>query len=61
MVPASPTEIVKRADHSVEVLLRVYAKCVSGQEEIANRRIDEILGQDEDRPGPTAAQETAPG
>jgi hypothetical protein len=28
----------------VEVLLRVYAKCVSGQEDIANRRIDEILG-----------------
>jgi hypothetical protein len=40
----SPTEIAKRAGHSVEVLLRVYAKCVSGQEEIANRRIEEILG-----------------
>jgi integrase len=39
----SPTEIAKRAGHSVEVLLRVYAKCVSGQEEIANRRIEEIL------------------
>lgn len=42
----SPTEIAKRAGHSVEVLLRVYAKCVSGQEEIANRRIEEILGAD---------------
>lgn len=42
----SPTEIAKRAGHSVEVLLRVYAKCVSGQEEIANRRIEEILGRD---------------
>lgn len=40
----SPTEIAKRAGHSVEVLLRVYAKCVSGQEEIANHRIEEILG-----------------
>jgi integrase len=40
----SPTEIANRAGHSVEVLLRVYAKCVSGQEEIANRRIEEILG-----------------
>jgi integrase len=43
----APTEIAKRAGHSVEVLLRVYAKCVSGQEEIANRRIDEILGQED--------------
>jgi integrase len=42
----SPTEIANRAGHSVEVLLRVYAKCVSGQEEIANRRIEEILGPD---------------
>lgn len=33
----------KRAGHSVEVLLRVYAKCVHGQDEIANRRIEEIL------------------
>jgi integrase len=39
----SPTEIAKRAGHSVEVLLRVYAKCVSGQEDVANRRIEEIL------------------
>jgi integrase len=42
----SPTEIANRAGHSVEVLLRVYAKCVSGQEEIANRRIEEILSPD---------------
>ena len=42
----SPTEIAKRAGHSVEVLLRVYAKCVHGQEEIANQRIEEILGAD---------------
>jgi integrase len=40
----SPTEIAKRAGHSVEVLLRVYAKCVDGQEEITNRRIEQILG-----------------
>jgi len=29
--------------HSVEVLLRVYAKCIDGGEEAANRRIDEAL------------------
>ena len=37
------TEVADRAGHSVEVLLRVYAKCIDGGEEIANRRIDEAL------------------
>ncbi len=37
------TEVAERAGHSVEVLLRVYAKCIDGGEEIANRRIDEAL------------------
>jgi integrase len=50
----SPTEIAKRAGHSVEVLLRVYAKCVYGQEEIANQRIEDILNV----AGPEAEPET---
>jgi hypothetical protein len=33
--------VVERAGHSVDVLLRVYAKCVDGQREITNRRIAE--------------------
>jgi hypothetical protein len=37
------TEVANRAGHSVEVLLRVYTKCIDGGEEIANRRIDEAL------------------
>jgi integrase len=37
------TEVANRAGHSVEVLLRVYAKCIDGGEEAANRRIDEAL------------------
>jgi integrase len=37
------TEVADRAGHSVEVLLRVYAKCIDGGEEVANRRIDEAL------------------
>jgi hypothetical protein len=37
------TEAADRAGHSVEVLLRVYAKCVDGGKEIANRRIAEAL------------------
>jgi integrase len=37
------TEVANRAGHSVEVLLRVYAKCIDGGEDAANRRIDEAL------------------
>ena len=37
------TEVADRAGHSVEVLLRVYAKCTDGGEEVANRRIDDAL------------------
>ncbi|QYC38139.1 site-specific tyrosine recombinase XerC [Nonomuraea coxensis DSM 45129] len=40
-VPAP--EVAERAGHSVDVLLRVYAKCVDGHQEIANRRIDDAL------------------
>lgn len=56
----SPTEIAKRAGHSVDVLLRVYANCVVGQDKIANRRIEQILAQDPDaddpEPGDTAGE-----
>lgn len=41
-VPA--TEVARRAGHSVDVLLKVYAKCIEGQEEMANRRIEDALG-----------------
>ena len=37
------TEVANRAGDSVEVLLLVYAKCIDGGEEAANRRIDEAL------------------
>jgi integrase len=40
-VPA--TEVAERAEHSVEVLLRVYAKCLDDSEGIANTRIDAAL------------------
>ncbi|MFF5264235.1 hypothetical protein ACFY4C_35365 [Actinomadura viridis] len=38
-VPAA--QVAEWAGHSVAVLLRVYAKCVAGQEEDAKRRIAE--------------------
>jgi hypothetical protein len=34
------------AGHSVDVLLRIYAKCVMGQDELAKHRISEALRQD---------------
>ncbi|WP_433349211.1 hypothetical protein ACQP25_35990 [Microtetraspora malaysiensis] len=36
-------EAAERAGHGIDVMLRVYAKCIDGQREIANRRIDSAL------------------
>ncbi|MFC6018435.1 tyrosine-type recombinase/integrase [Plantactinospora solaniradicis] len=45
-VPA--TEVADRAGHSVDVLLKVYAKCIDGQEATVNQRIEDALrGSDE--------------
>ncbi|SCF18613.1 tyrosine-type recombinase/integrase [Micromonospora carbonacea] len=41
-VPA--TDVAARAGHSVDVLLRVYAKCIDGQEATVNQRIEAALG-----------------
>ncbi len=38
-----PQRVAARAGHSVEVLLRVYAKCLDDGEDIANTRIDAAL------------------
>jgi integrase len=40
-VPA--TEVAERSGHSVDVLLKVYAKCIEGQKEMINRRIEGAL------------------
>ncbi|TDC07676.1 integrase [Nonomuraea longispora] len=40
-VPAP--QVAEWAGHSVDVLLRIYAKCIVGQDEIAKRRISEAL------------------
>ncbi|SET57028.1 tyrosine-type recombinase/integrase [Nonomuraea wenchangensis] len=40
-VPAP--EVAARAGHGVDVLLRVYAKCIDGQEDIVNQRIADVL------------------
>ncbi|GAA4092269.1 tyrosine-type recombinase/integrase [Nonomuraea soli] len=41
-VPAP--EVAKRAGHSVDVLLRVYAKCMDGQHDHINNKINRALG-----------------
>jgi integrase len=41
-VPA--TQVAEWAGHSVEVLLKVYAKCLDGQDEAARRRVMDALG-----------------
>jgi integrase len=37
------TQVAEWAGHSVEMLLRVYAKCLDGQDELAKRRITAAL------------------
>jgi len=38
-----PTRVAEWAGHSVNVLLRVYAKCVYGQDEVTRQRIEARL------------------
>ncbi len=38
-----PARVAEWAGHSVEVLLRVYAKCVDGDDEVALKRIEDAL------------------
>jgi integrase len=45
-VPA--TQVAEWAGHSVHVLLKVYAKCIDGQDEAARRRIEAALSTEED-------------
>jgi hypothetical protein len=39
----APSQVVEWAGHSVEVLLRIYAKCLDGSEDLALLRIDQAL------------------
>jgi integrase len=38
-----PTQVAEWAGNSVDVLLRVYAKCIAGRDELNRRRIEEAL------------------
>jgi integrase len=49
----SPTRVAEWAGHSVDVLLKIYAKCLDGQEDLDLRRIDQALHRpDNDTPPP---------
>jgi hypothetical protein len=39
-----PAQVAEWAGHSVAVLLKVYAKCIDGQDQVAKQRIEDILG-----------------
>ena len=41
-----PTQVAEWAGHSVDMLLRIYAMCVVGQDELAKRRTSEAPRQD---------------
>lgn len=45
-VPAP--DVAARAGHSVDVLLKIYAKCIDGQEQEMNDRILKGLGEEDD-------------
>jgi integrase len=47
-VPA--TQVAEWAGQSVHVLLKVYAKCIDGQDEAARRRIEAALSVPEEEP-----------
>ena len=40
----TPAQVAEWAGHSVAILLKIYAKCLDGQDAIAKRRIEEALG-----------------
>jgi integrase len=39
-----PAQVAEWAGHSVAILLKIYAKCLDGQDDIAKRRIEDALG-----------------
>jgi integrase len=53
-IPAA--QVAEWAGHSVAVLLKIYAKCLYGQDAIAKRRIEDALGD----PGEDGSAEPGP-
>ena len=55
-----PAQVAEWAGHSVAVLLKVYAKCIDGQDHIARQRIEDALGDPASRGRRTAAPQSEP-
>jgi integrase len=45
---ASPPQVAEWAGHGVDVLLKIYAKCIEGQDEVAKRRIAAALAYEDE-------------
>jgi integrase len=54
-VPA--TEVARRAGHGVAVLLKIYAHCIDGQADAANKRITDALGTQDTQSEPEPGEE----
>jgi integrase len=54
-----PAEVAERAGHSVHVLLRVYAKCIDGEQGAANKKIEDALSSEGTSGAQDPAHETA--
>ena len=55
-----PTQVAEWAGHSVEILLKIYAKCLDGGSEVLRQRIQEALGHGPVRPRPEPAKPADP-
>jgi hypothetical protein len=58
-VPAA--QVAEWAGHSTDVLLRVYVKCIAGQQGEAKRRIEDAMRQPEDGKSGGTDREAEPG
>jgi hypothetical protein len=50
-------EVARRAGRSVAVLLKIYAHCIDGQADAANRHITDALGTKDAEPEPGGEEE----
>jgi hypothetical protein len=48
----SATEVARRTGHGVAVLLKIYAQCIDGQADTANKWITDALGAQDAQPEP---------
>lgn len=54
-----PTTVAEWAGHSVEVLLKIYAKCPDGTDTAIQRRVQDALGHGVQRPESAPASRPA--